>query len=110
MTALPVSLIGWKAVTKNTLRGFASVRIGKALIIRDVPVHCSHGKRWASMPSKPLLDSAGAALRDDRGKIKYAPLIEWADREASDRFSEGVIEAVERENPGATQADAGALQ
>lgn len=110
MTAMPVSLLDWKPMVKNTLRGFAGVRIGQSLIVRDVPVHCfvgeNGGRRWASLPSKPVLGKDGNAVRDEKGKIKYAPILEWADRGASDRFSEAVIDAVEREHPGATGSDA----
>jgi hypothetical protein len=103
---MPVSLISWKVIKRNSLRGFAKVRLGKALIISDVAVHCSHGKRWAQLPSKPLIDANGNAKRADNGKIQYVPLMEWGDRETSDSFSNGVLDAVEREHPGATQADA----
>lgn len=104
-TTMPVALTNWRPMQRNSLRGFASVRLGKSLIIEDCPVHTSNGKRWASLPSKPILDKDGTAQKDAAGKIKYAPLLKWADRDASDRFSEAVIAAVERENPGATNAD-----
>lgn len=106
MNEMPVSLIEWKPVIRNSLRGFAKVRIGKAMIMHEVALHCSHERRWASPPSKPQLDSDGNVRRDDRGKIKYSPVIEWASREMADAFSNGVIDAVEREYPGATQAEA----
>ena len=104
MPAMPVALLEWKKVEKNTLRGFAKIRVGKALIVRDVGLHCSNGKRWASLPSKPILNSDGTAKRGDNGKIAYAPILEWADRDTADSFSEGVIEAVEAAHPGATGA------
>ncbi len=105
MTIMPVSLLDWKEMKRNTLRGFAKVRVGKALIIHDVTVHTSHGKRWASLPSKPMMAADGIAKKDDNGKIKYVSLIEWGDKDTADSFSEGVIQAVEREHPGATAAD-----
>ena len=73
--------------------------------IKDVQVHCSHGKRWANMPSKPQINSEGVAQRDDRGKIKYIPLIEWLDRGVADDFSESVIAAVEALHPGQTSSE-----
>jgi hypothetical protein len=103
---MPVSLISWKSIQKNSLRGFAKVRVGKALVINDVSVHCSHGKRWASLPSKPLINADGTAKTGENGKVVYVPVMEWADRETAYSFSSGVIEAVEREHPGVTQADA----
>lgn len=100
--AMPVALLGWKAMRKNTLRGFAKVRVGRALILHDVGVHCSEGKRWASPASKPQVDKDGNAMRDDKGKIKYVPIVEWLDRDARDAFFEGVIAAVEAAHPGDT--------
>lgn len=105
MTQMPVSLLGWKSMKRNSLRGFAKVRVGKALVLHDVTVHASGERRWATPSSKPQIDKDGAVLRDDKGKIKYAPVVEWGDRETADSFSEGVIEAIEREHPGDTAAD-----
>ena len=104
--AMPVVLLAWKPLVRNSLRGFAKVRIGRALVLHDVTLHVQDGKRWASVPSKPQIDASGTALRDDRGKIKYAPVVEWLDRDARDAFSEGIIAAVERDYPGATAANA----
>jgi hypothetical protein len=103
---MPISLLEWKSFSRNSLRGFATVRLGKSLKISDIAVHCAHGRRWAQLPSKPALDKDGTAQRDDKGKIKYIPIIAWMTREAADDFSEGVIEAIESEHPGATSADA----
>jgi hypothetical protein len=105
MKAMPVALLEWKKVEKNTLRGFAKIRMGKALIVRDVSVHTSHGKRWASLPSKPVLNPDGTHKKDTgTGKPVYVPILEWADRDTADSFSEGVIQAVEAQYPGDTGA------
>jgi len=101
---MQISLTDWRAMRRNSLRGFASVRIG-GLLVRDISVHNSHGKRWASLPSKPLINGEGVAKRTDAGKIQYVPILEWSRRELSDEFSEAVIEALEREHPGSTSAD-----
>lgn len=104
MAEMPVSLLAWKSVKKNTLRGFATVRLGAALSIKDVSVHVSHGKRWASLPSKPMIDGDGNTKKNEGGKVQYVPILEWLDRDTADRFSNGVIAAVEREHPGETSA------
>ena len=101
---MPVALLEWKAVQKNTLRGFAKIRVGAALVIRDVTVHTSNGKRWASLPSKPITNADGTPKMGDNGKPIYVPIVEWANRDSSDRFSEAVVAAVEREHPGETEA------
>lgn len=102
---MPVALLEWKKFEKNTLRGFAKVRLGKALVIADVTVHASHGKRWASMPSKPVIGTDGTLKKDSAtGKAVYVPIISWADKATADSFSEGVIQAVEAKYPGDTEA------
>jgi hypothetical protein len=101
---MPVSILAWKSVKKNSLRGFAEVRIGAALKVVDVAVHASNGKRWAQLPSRPQIDSkTGEIIRKD-GKIQYAPMIQWLDRTTADRFSEAVIAGVEAQSPGDTDA------
>lgn len=103
MANMPVSLLSWKPLARNTLKGFADVRVGKSLIIREVSVHTSHGKRWASLPSKPMIKD-GRTVTNESGKVQYVPVMEWADKDAREAFSGGVIEAIEREHPGATAA------
>ena len=105
--APPLSLLARKPIASGTLRGFAVVRIGKALKISDVAVHTGNGRRWAHLPAKPALDRDGSARRDDRGKVKYIPIIEWLDKTHADWFSNAVIEAVEREHPHALDAQEG---
>lgn len=99
-TPLPITLEGWKPVTKGSLRGFATIRLGKTLRIKDVTVLTSHGKNWASLPSKPMIGADGTTIKKD-GKTQYVPILEWTDKAASDRFSEAVVAAVEAEYPGA---------
>jgi hypothetical protein len=48
-----------------------------------------------------MIDSAGAVLRDDAGKIRYQPILQWADRKTTSRFSGAVVEAVLARDPGA---------
>jgi hypothetical protein len=97
-----VALIEFKPMHKNSLRGFATVRLRSGLTIHDVTVCASSGKAWASLPSKPMIDRDGQVLRDrETGKVRYAPILEWADRQTADRFSGAVVEAVEARHPGA---------
>lgn len=97
-TTMPVVLLGWRPLTKGNLRGFAKVRLGRALVINDIPVLNSSGKAWASMPGKPLVDRDGQPMRDSRGKARFSPVLEWSDRDSSDRFSAAVVEAIARKH------------
>jgi hypothetical protein len=86
-------------IRKNTLRGFAKVRLASGMILIDVSIHVSNGKAWAALPAKPMLDKEGRALRDPEGKIRYAPVVAFATREHRDRFSVLVVEAVRDTHP-----------
>jgi hypothetical protein len=70
------------------------------LVIRDVMIHESHGKRWAAMPSKPLLDEQKRQKTDAAGKAQYAFILEWRSRDLSDGFSRAVIAALDQDQPG----------
>lgn len=96
-SSMPVALLAWKPITKGSLVGFAKVRLGRALIINDVPVLCSNGKSWASMPGKPMVDRDGQPMRDGKNRPRYSPICEWEDRDAGNRFSAAVVEAITRE-------------
>jgi hypothetical protein len=100
--------LDWRPLVKNSLRGFATVRLGKSLKIVDIAVHCANGKRWAQMPGKPQLDKEGVARKNGDGKVQYSPVVAWLDRDTADRFSEGVVAAVEGAHPGATADNAAA--
>jgi hypothetical protein len=92
-------LIAWKPLVKNSLRGFATVLLPIGLKISDVPVLISNGKTWASLPAKPQIDKDGQHKRDVNGKPAYSPVLEWKDRDLSDRFSQAVVALVRAEHP-----------
>jgi hypothetical protein len=91
-------LTDWRPFNKNTLRGFAAVELPNGLTITDISVHLSHGKSWASLPSRPQLNADGTARRGDDGKIVYSSILKWRDRDLADRFSAAVVQAVEAEH------------
>jgi hypothetical protein len=99
-TRMPVMILEWKPMNRNTLFGFAKLQLG-ALTISDCPVHETAGRKWVGLPSKPMIDGDGNAKRDDAGKLRYAPLLQWATKAASDRFSDSVIAALEEKHPDA---------
>lgn len=102
MSTPTIEIVEWKPVSKGSLRGFATVRLRNGLSIADVTVHTSHGKAWASFPSKPMLDRDGVQKKDQTtGKPKWVPILSWPDRDTSDRFSAAVIAALEAAHPGA---------
>jgi hypothetical protein len=89
-----VTCIDFKSYRKNTLVGFANVRIAELkLEIKDVAVHEKNRKRWAQLPAKPQIRD-GALIRGDDGKVQYVPMMSFASRAVSDAFSAACIKAV----------------
>jgi hypothetical protein len=104
--AMPVVLLEWKAIARGALRGFAAVRLGRSLIIRDLAILYSNGRTWVGLPGKPIIGADSTAARDASGKQRYVPTLEWSDRAAADRSGSAVIAAIRAEYPNALR-DAG---
>jgi hypothetical protein len=60
-----------------------------ALIRRTQP-KLENGKRWAQLPSKPVIKD-GAVVKGDDGKITYLPIMSFASHAVADAFSGAVI-------------------
>jgi hypothetical protein len=94
VSKLSVTCADWKPLHRNTLRGFARVRIAELdLAIHDVAVHEKNGRTWAQLPSKPWIRD-GQLVTDDAGKVQYSPILEFDRKEVREAFSERVIAAV----------------
>jgi hypothetical protein len=84
-----------KRIRKNSLRGFASVKLPNGLVINDVVLGEANGRRWALLPSKPMIGSDGELLRDASGKARYTAIVEWASKELQQEFSRRIVAIVE---------------
>lgn len=104
---LTVSCSEFRPLHRNTLRGFAAIRIAELkLTIHDVALHQHpNGARWAAMPSKPMIDRNGVAKRGAEGKIEYVTLFEFEGRGVRDAFSQAVVRAVLELDPHAFEYD-----
>jgi hypothetical protein len=97
-----ISLLEWKPMRRNTLVGFGTIRVEAiGLTISDVSVHEKNGSRWASLPSKAMVDRDGMVMRGDDGKVRYSPILQWRDRRTAERFSHALIEALLAAHPDA---------
>lgn len=99
-------LLSFKPMVKGALRGFATIELPIELTIADIPILTSHGKIWAGLPSKPVLDRDGLHVKID-GKPQYASILSWRDRKLSDKFSAAVVALVQADHP-ATLSEEGA--
>ena len=96
------AILEFTPVIKNTLRGFARVRLPSGMVLVDCALHVgSNGRAWASPASKPMLDRNQNVMRDAEGKIRYVPTLEFVDKSTRDRFSDAVVAAVRERYPDA---------
>jgi len=105
-----VSCREFKPVVRNTLRGFADIRIAEMrLDIKDVAIYAKGESRWAALAANPMIDRTGVVIRDaTTGKIQYANIFEFTDRATRDAFSRAVIAAVLELVPDALEVKEGA--
>jgi hypothetical protein len=89
----------FNAVIRNTLRGFCKVRLPSGMIIADVAVHVRDGRAWASPPSKPMLNRDSVQMKGADGKPLWSPIISFASRELSNRWSDAVVAALRQSHP-----------
>jgi hypothetical protein len=75
------------------------------MIIEEIAVHQGPDHAWCGMPARPMLDScAGAAMRDESGKIRYRPMISFTARTVRDRLTSEILKALSEKSPDALDA------
>jgi hypothetical protein len=108
MSKLTVTVLDWTPRHKNTLQGFARVRIDEMrLTIDDVAVHRKATSVWAQLPAKPWIKD-GALVLDQHGGIQYSPTFTFDTRDVADAFSAAVIKALIERFPDALKLLEGA--
>lgn len=80
-------ILEFKPLTKNTLRGFFSVRLPSQMIIHNLTLHEKGASRWVGMPAQKYAKQGGAT--------GWTPIIEFAAREASDKFRDFCLAALD---------------
>jgi hypothetical protein len=96
-------IISGKPIVRGALRFVGKIGLpfgGGELEIADVMLFSSHGKSWANLPSKPVLDQNGVHKTGESRKKAYAPFLEWSSKELRDRFSTAVVYLVKEQFPG----------
>ena len=78
----------WKAYDKRTLCGFLTFTLPSGLVIHNCMLHEKDGKRWIALPSRQYTKADGSPT--------YTPLIEFATKDARQRFQAAALRAVER--------------
>jgi DNA-binding cell septation regulator SpoVG len=94
-----MKILDWRLMQRGALVGSAKIELPSGVIIHDINVMDGASGPWAAMPRRVQVDRNGVALRDSEGRVKYAPIIEFATRELRDRFSSEVIAALRAAHP-----------
>ena len=97
MTA--VKILDWRPLPKNSLLGFAKIEFPSGMVIADVTVLTSERGPWALPLSRPMLNRDGVVIKDEAGKIRYSPFIEFTSKEIRNRWSDAVIQAMRAAHP-----------
>jgi hypothetical protein len=79
--------------------GFAQVELPGGLIILDVPVFQGPRGPWASLPRHPAVSRSGLVIRDDAGRTKFEPSIDFVSRDAKHRWVNQVVVAMWATHP-----------
>jgi len=83
-----IQIADFKPHEKNTLKAFFTARLPSGLILHDLMLHQKGDARWISYPAREYTDT--------QGNKQYARFIEFASREAADRFRDTVLEALDQ--------------
>jgi DNA-binding cell septation regulator SpoVG len=76
----------WRALEKNTLRGFVSLELPSGLIIHECSVHSRDGKTWVAMPAREYKKD---------GESKWRAVIDFSDKETGKAFQKRALQAVD---------------
>jgi hypothetical protein len=105
MSKLTITCRAFHPLYRNTLRGFAEIRINELrLTIRDVAIHGKGSAPWVQLPAKPQMRD-GELVHDADGKVQYFHLMSFDSRAVSDAFSAAVIRALLEFAPGAFELE-----
>jgi hypothetical protein len=80
----------WRPMQKGSLLGFATVEMPSGMIVHDITVHESNGRRWANPPGKPQLDRDKHPIFKD-GKLQYAKVIGFESDDRRHKWSDAII-------------------
>jgi hypothetical protein len=74
--------------------GVCQHRIAERVTGRRHTIHAKDNSRWATLPSRPVLDAGGMQMIDPNGKKQFAPFLRWKTADLSTRFRAVVVELI----------------
>jgi hypothetical protein len=86
---------------RGSLREFFDVHIPFfRLRLFGCTAHARDDRRWVALPARPMTGPDGNTLRDEDGKVRYAPVVAFDDDKVRFRFSDAAIAALDQYAPG----------
>jgi len=86
----------------RTMLGYLDVELPSGMVVNGCKVMIGpNGKRWVAMPSERQVDRNGNPRAGANGKQLWSPVIEFASRTAADKFRALILDALQRQHPGA---------
>jgi|SRR5579875_130988 hypothetical protein len=100
----------WRPLRRNSLVGFADISLcltsSAWLEIDGCSVLAGKDGYWAALPSKPLIDKDGNAVRDPKnGRVQYVPLLNWSDKTVARRWSDALVRLLQTQYPDALASE-----
>ena len=87
---MSIEIVSYRKYEKNTLQGFLSIRMTNiGLEIRDLCIHQKNGKRWVSLPSKPV------PPKPDGTKSGYVAVLDFYDKTYLAKFQSATLMALD---------------
>ena len=87
---MSIEIVSYRKYEKNTLQGFLSIRMTNIkLEIHDLCIHQKNGKRWVSLPAKPLLS------KESGDKPSYVAILDFYDKTYLEKFQSATLMALD---------------
>jgi len=100
----PVKIRQWRPYQNaaGTVLGYLDPQLPSGMIICGCKLmRGQNGKRWIALPAIKQFDQNGEPLLDANGKQIWSPVVEFTDRNARERFTGLVLDALRRQYPDA---------
>jgi hypothetical protein len=81
-----VKIFNWKKYERNTLKGFFSAMLPSSMVIHKLTLHEKNGAQWIGPPTEKYTKSDNSVV--------HSKLVEFASREAADRFRDLILSAL----------------
>lgn len=94
-----ITASNWKPQPRGSgsLIGSCTLTLPSGMLIKKATLLRQNGREWVGLPGAAMYDrESGAVLRDDRGKVRFDNIIDFATRADRERFRAQAVVAIHR--------------